>query len=324
MIEVCVVGELNLDLILYGLPEELVLDREHLASNMAFTLGSSSGIFAHNLSVLGTQVGFISKTGSDPLGAMAVERLSAVGVDVSRIKQGAGKTPTGLTVVLPYPQHRYMLTYPGTMFEMQYSDIDMDYVRSARHLHLSSFYLHRGFRPRILDLFREAKQAGLTTSLDTNDDPDGEWTEDLLEVLQYVDIFLPNEREAKEIARTEELSRALDLLAGFSKVVVVKRGSGSTICRRGNEQWSLAPPAAKMVDDVGAGDTFDAGFIHLYLLGANLEDCLAFANIAAAYSVTKEGGTEAFREPRALFSFIRQQWNFMGRGTLPGKEKKNW
>ena len=49
MIEVCVVGELNLDLILYGLPEDLVLDREHLASDMAFTLGSSSGIFAHNL-----------------------------------------------------------------------------------------------------------------------------------------------------------------------------------------------------------------------------------------------------------------------------------
>ena len=52
MIEVCVVGELNLDLILYGLPEDLVLDREHLASNMEFTLGSSSGIFAHNLCVL--------------------------------------------------------------------------------------------------------------------------------------------------------------------------------------------------------------------------------------------------------------------------------
>ena len=55
MIEVCVVGELNLDLILYGLPEDLVLDREHLASDMAFTLGSSSGIFAHNLCMLGTQ-----------------------------------------------------------------------------------------------------------------------------------------------------------------------------------------------------------------------------------------------------------------------------
>jgi sugar/nucleoside kinase (ribokinase family) len=319
MIEVCVVGEINLDLILYGLPKDLVLDREHLASNMAFTLGSSSAIFAHNLCTLGTQVGFISRTGSDPLGAMAVERLSAAGVDVGRMKHGTGKTSTGLTVVLPYSQHRYMLTYPGTMFEMQYSDIDMDYLRTARHFHLSSFYLHRALRPRIVDLFRQAKEAGLTTSLDTNDDPENQWAQDLIEVLKYVDIFFPNDREAKKIARTEDLSRALNLLAGLAKVVVVKRGSGSAICRSGDEQWSLAPPSVKVVDDVGAGDTFDAGFIHSYLLGAKLEDCLAFANIAAAYSVTREGGTEAFRDRSALSSFIRQQWNSMGRGALPVK-----
>jgi len=319
MIEVCVVGELNLDLILYGLPADLVLDREHLASDMAFTLGSSSGIFAHNLCVLGTQVGFISKIGNDPLGKMATERLSEAGVDISRMKQGTGSTSTGLTVVLPYPQHRYMLTYPGTMFEMQYSDIDMDYAQTARHLHLSSFYLHRALRPQILQLFRQAKESGLTTSLDTNDDPENQWAQDLLEVLKYVDIFFPNDREARKIARTDDLSQALNVLAELCKAVVVKRGSGAAICRSGNEQWSLAPPPVQVVDDVGAGDTFDAGFIHAYLLGAKLEDCLAFANIAAAYSVTKPGGTEAFRDRSGLFTFIRQQWNLMGKGALPVK-----
>jgi sugar/nucleoside kinase (ribokinase family) len=287
---------------------------------MAFTLGSSSGIFAHNLCVLGTQVGFISKLGADPLGKMAAERLSAAGVDVSRIKQAAGNTSTGLTVVLPYPRHRYMLTYPGTMFELQYSDIDLDYLHSTRHFHLSSFYLHRALRPQILNLFRQARQAGLTTSLDTNDDPENLWAQDLLEVLKYVDIFLPNEREAKNIARTDDLSQALNLLAGLSKIVVVKCGSGPAICRSGDKQWSLAPPPVQLVDDIGAGDTFDSGFIHAYLLGAKLEDCLAFANIAAAYSVTKPGGTEAFRDHSALLSFIRQQWNLTGKGPLPMKE----
>ena len=316
MSEVCVVGELNLDLILYGLPKDLVLDREHLASGLAFTLGSSSAIFAHNLCALGTPVGFISKIGGDPLGKIAAERLSAAGVDISRIKQATGKTSTGLTVVLPCTQHRYILTYPGTMFEFQYSDIDMGYVRKSRHLHLSSFFLHRALRPRILDLFRSAKDAGLTTSLDTNDDPENQWGQDLLEVLKYVDIFLPNDREAKKIARTPDLSQALNQLAKLSKVIVVKRGSGSAICRSGDEQWSLAPPAVTMVDDVGAGDTFDAGFVHMYLRKAKLEDCLAFANIAAAYSVTKEGGTEAFRDRNALLSFLRQQWNLTGRAAL--------
>lgn len=319
MIDVCVVGELNLDLVLYGLPKDMELDREHLASNMALTLGSSSAILAHNLSVLDTKVGFISKTGTDPLGAMAAERLSAVGVDISRVRQSTGKTSTGLTVILPHPQHRYILTYPGTMFEMQYSDIDMDYVRTARHLHLSSFYLHRALRPRILNLFRVAKDAGLTTSLDTNDDPEDKWGQDLLDVLKYVDVFLPNDREAKKIARTQDLSQAINLLAGHAKIVVVKRGSGSAICRKGEEQWSMAPPAVRMVDDIGAGDTFDAGFIHSFLFGAKLEDCLAFGNIVAAYSVTKEGGTEAFRDRRSLLTFLRTHWGAMGTGPLPLK-----
>ncbi|HLW88677.1 MAG TPA: carbohydrate kinase family protein [Terriglobales bacterium] len=318
MIEVCVVGELNLDLILYGLPKDLELDREHLASGLSLTLGSSSAIFAHNLCALGTQVGFVSKIGADPLGKIAAERLSAVGVDVSRMKQGASKTPTGLTVVLPHPRHRYILTYPGTMFEMQSSDIDMEYVCRARHFHLSSFFLHRALRPRIPDLFRQAKNAGLTTSLDTNDDPENKWGRDLIEVLKHVDIFFPNDREAKKIAHTEDLSQALNFLAGLCKIVVVKRGSSAAICRSGEEQWSLAPPAVRAVDDIGAGDSFDAGFVHLYLLGAKLEDCLAYANIAAAYSVTKEGGTEAFRDRSGLLNFIRQQWNLTGRGPLPG------
>lgn len=320
MIEVCVVGELNLDLIMYGLPKDLALDREMLASNMAFTLGSSSAIFAHNLRTMGTRVGFISKIGADPLGKLAADRLSAAGVDITHMKRGTGKTSTGLTVVLPQPQHRYILTYPGTMFEMQYSDIDVDYLRTARHFHLSSFYLHRALRPRILNLFRQAKEAGLTTSLDTNDDPENQWEPDVLEVLKHVDIFFPNEREAKRVAHTEDLSHALNLLAGLAKVVVVKRGSGLAMCRSGGEQWSLAPPAVKMIDDIGAGDSFDAGFVHLYLRGAKLEDCLAFANLTAAYSVTKEGGTEAFRDRNALLHFLRHQWSLLARGPFPLKE----
>ena len=308
-LDVCVVGEINLDLILYGLPKELVLDRELLASGLALTLGSSSAIFAHNLSMLGNKVGFISKTGGDALGKMALERLSVAGVDVGRVSQATGRTATGLTVVLPYLRQRYILTYPGTMFELQYSDIDMGYVRSARHLHVSSFFLHRALRPRILDLFREAKGAGLSTSLDTNDDPENKWDRDLLEVLKYVDIFLPNDREAKKIARTDDLSPAIHLLAGLAKIVVVKRGSSAAICRSGQEQVSLMPPSVKAVDDIGAGDSFDAGFIRQFLTGAKLEDCLAFANVAGAYSTTKEGGTEAFRDRAALSNFVRQNWS---------------
>jgi sugar/nucleoside kinase (ribokinase family) len=308
--KVCVVGEINLDLILYGLPKDLVLDRELLATGMALTLGSSSAIFAHNLATLGTQVSFISKIGSDPLGGIALERLAAGGVDISQVKTSG--TLTGLTVALPYLRHRYILTYPGAMFELEYSDIDLNSVRSAQHFHLSSFFLHRALRPRIPELFREAKTAGLSTSLDTNDDPENKWERDLHKVLEDVDIFFVNDREIKKIARTEDLAQALNFLAGLVRVVVVKRGSAAAICRSGQEQWSLMPPRVTVTDDVGAGDSFDAGFIHQYLRGGRLEDCLAFANLAGAYSTTKAGGTEAFRDREALANFIRQEQNPAG------------
>lgn len=317
--DVCVVGETNLDLILYGLPKDLELDRELLASGLALTLGSSAAIFAHNLAALGTSVGFVSMVGSDPLGKIALERIAASGVDIAGVKQTSTETLTGITVSLPYQHHRYILTYPGTMFEMKYSDIDMGYIRSARHLHLSSFFLLRALRPQVADLFREARAAGLTTSLDTNDDPEDRWGSDLLEVLQHVDICFANEREIKKLARKEDVEAGINFLAGLVRIAVVKRGPAGAICQMGNEQWSRTPPIVQMVDDVGAGDSFDAGFIYQYLRGAKPEDCLSYGNLAGAYSTTKEGGTEAFRDRNALARFIAQHWTTAGE-SAPAKK----
>ena len=161
--DLTVVGELNLDLILYGLPDELEPEKELLANDLALTLGSSSAIFAHNLAVIGNQVGFISRIGADALGKIALERLESGGVDVSRVRRVEGPTKTGLTVIVTGTSNRRILTYPGAMFEMGYDDLDLDYLRSGKHFHLSSFYLHRALRPRLPELFEQMKQAGLGT-----------------------------------------------------------------------------------------------------------------------------------------------------------------
>src|ERR1700719_664127 len=124
--DVSVVGELNLDLILYGLPERLQLEREILASNLSITLGSSSAIFAHNLALLGNSVGFSSSIGGDPLGEICLQRLRASGVDLSGVRRFPEQT-TGLSVILPQGKDRYILTYPGTMAEMATADLDLRY-----------------------------------------------------------------------------------------------------------------------------------------------------------------------------------------------------
>ena len=229
--DVTVVGELNLDLILYGLPPHLEPEREVMADGLALTLGSSSAIFAHNLAVLGSKVGFISRIGEDPLGEIALARLAAGRVDVSQVRRVAGPTTTGLTVILPRTGCRNILTYPGTMNEMCFEDLNLDYLAGAKHFHLSSFFLHRALRPRIAELFRLMKLRGLSTSLDTNDDPEDRWDADLLEVLKFVDVFLPNEREAKKITRAENLDAAVAMLRQRVPVLAIKLGAqGAMAC----------------------------------------------------------------------------------------------
>lgn len=301
--DVSVIGELNLDLILAGLPAELTLEREHLASDVNLTLGSSSAIFAHNLASIGNKVGFSSSIGSDPLGEICLKRLGESGVDLSRVRQMSAKT--GLTVILPQGKQRYILTYPGTMFEMSEKDLDLDYIFDAKHLHVSSYFLQKGLQPALPEIFRKAKQAGLSTSLDTNDDPEDRWDSQIESLLNYTDLLLPNAREACKLVRVDDLERAVELLSQKVGVVVVKRGSGGAVAKRGVDQFEALPPTVRSIDHVGAGDSFDAGFIHEFIRGGKIEDCLKLGNIVGALSVTRSGGTEAFREARHRESFLR-------------------
>jgi len=294
--DVTVAGELNLDLILYGLPEQLAPERELLADRMMLTLGSSSAILAHNLSALGSRVGFQSRIGHDPLGEISLQRLAQSGVDVSRVRRVEGKSTTGLTVILHHDTWRNILTYAGTISELTWEDLDLDYLADARHFHLSSYYLQRALLPRVSELFQQLKTRGLTISLDTNDDPDDRWEGGLQEVLRHVDVFLPNEREACKAAGMDDLEAAIRKLSQVVPLVVVKLGRNGALAQRGTERFVRPSRAVKTVDTIGAGDSFDAGFLHEFVRGANLETCLASGNLVGALSTTRPGGTEAFRD----------------------------
>jgi sugar/nucleoside kinase (ribokinase family) len=294
--DVTIAGELNLDLILYGLPEQLAPERELLADRMMLTLGSSSAILAHNLSALGSRVGFQSRIGHDPLGEISLQRLAQSGVDVSRVRRVEGRSTTGLTVILHHDAWRNILTYAGTISELTWEDLDLDYLADARHFHLSSYYLQRALLPRVDELFQLLKARGLTISLDTNDDPDDRWEGGLQEVLRHVDVFLPNEREACKAAGTDDLEAAIRKLSSLVPLVVVKLGRNGALAQRGTERFVSPSRVVKTVDTIGAGDSFDAGFLHEFVRGADLETCLASGNLVGALSTTRPGGTEAFRD----------------------------
>jgi sugar/nucleoside kinase (ribokinase family) len=192
------------------------------------------------------------------------------------------------------------------MAEMRFEDLDLKRILEARHLHLSSYFLQKALRPRVPDLFRLAKEAGLSTSLDTNDDPDNRWDRDVLEVLPWVDVLLPNEREACRLAQIDDPMLAIEYLAARVPLVVIKRGEKGGLARRRAEIFEASSPRVAAVDTIGAGDSFDAGFLHQFIRGADIETCLRYGNLTGALSTTRSGGTEAFRDAKHRESFLAQ------------------
>jgi sugar/nucleoside kinase (ribokinase family) len=171
----------------------------------------------------------------------------------------------------------------------------MEYLASGRHFHLSSLFLHRSLQPALPGIFRELKSAGLSLSLDTNDDPEGRWQGVLDELLQLVDIFLPNESEAMQITATTDAESAAAVLAERVPLVVIKCGKRGAFLRSGQQQWIVPGTPVSPKDSIGAGDSFNAGFLSAWLRGKPPEACAAFGNRTAALSMSRSGGTEAFR-----------------------------
>jgi sugar/nucleoside kinase (ribokinase family) len=302
-LDITIAGEINLDLILYGLPEQMPTERELLATQFNMTLGSSSAIVAHNLAALGSRVGFITKVGDDALGKIALERLGAGAVELSRVVRVAGAA-SGVTVILQHERERHILTYLGTISELRFEDLDLEYLASARHFHMSSLFLQRALAPRVPELFRQMKSSGLTTSLDTNDDPDDRWEGALDATLPFVDILLPNEREAMKMARASDLETALVRLSERVKTVVIKMGSQGAMAIQGKQRFTAGAVKVQVVDPVGAGDSFDAGFLHQVVRGSDLQTCLVYGNLCGAFSTTACGGTEAFLDSKAMHEFF--------------------
>lgn len=318
--DITIAGEINLDLILYGLPQQMPVERELIADGFRATLGSSSAILAHNLSALGAQVGFITASGGDELGRMALKSLEGGGVDLSRavIHPSIG---TGVTAILPHGDNRHIITYLGTISTLRFSDLDLGYLKSSRHFHLSSLYLQTALAPDVPKLFRELKAAGLTISLDTNDDPEGLWGPPFDEILPLVDIFLPNEREILGITKANTVEEAIDLLSSRVPCIAVKCGKRGCMAKMQDRLVFAQPIPVTPVDTIGAGDSFNAGFLYAWLLGLGLDECARAGNITGSLSTLRSGGTEAFRDTTLLTEFLKT--NNFPRGAAHSKQGPN-
>lgn len=299
---------------MYGLPEHLPLEHELLATGMALTLGGSSAITAHNLAALGSKVGFIPQIADDPFTDLCLRTLISAGVDLTRAVQPKPGIGTGVTVLLQHESSRRALTSSGTISALQYDDLDLNYLTSGRHFHLSSFFLQSGLQKDVPRLLAAMRESGLTTSLDTNDDPAGNWQGPIRDALRHIDLFMPNERELLGISGETNFEKAVKTVSQLVPMLVIKRGAeGALVVHNGKQYASPAIPV-DLVDAVGAGDSFNSGFLHAYVNDADVQECLEFGNLCGAYSTTASGGTQSFTDAERMRTF------FIEHGKMPPRK----
>ena len=308
--DVLVVGELNIDLILDGLQQFPEVGKEILADKMVYTLGSSSAIFAANLSALGISVDYCGCIGNDDFGKKIIADLNAKGVSTGNII--FSKTAdTGITVVLNVSQDRAMATYPGAMNELAEADITDAMLIAAKHLHVSSMFIQPSLKPGLTKLFKRAKEFGLTTSLDPQWDPSEQWQADWENLLPNVDVFLPNIEELKNITKESSITAAINSIKDLANVIVVKNSiEGASAFYKDEVADQPAFVNHEFLDAIGAGDSFDAGFIKQFIQRKSLKECTELGAVCGAINTTSHGGTTAFTNIEAIKKIALEKFNY--------------
>jgi sugar/nucleoside kinase (ribokinase family) len=291
-LDLLVVGDANPDLVLRGDAEPRFGQAEVLVDGAELAIGGSGAITACGAARLGLRVGMCSVVGDDAFGRFMVEALGERGVDVSAVRLAKDR-PSGVSVILSRGDDRAILTSTGTIADLRAADVDRDVLRSARHVHVSSYFLQTSLQPNLGGLFDDAHAAGASTSIDPNWDPAEAWDAGLLELLSRTDLFFPNSAEARSITSIDDIDVAAQILSERGATVAVKFGLGGGLATDGHDVVRSEAIPADVVDTTGAGDTFDAGFLAGRLRGWPLERCLGLAIACGSLSTRAAGGTAA-------------------------------
>lgn len=303
--DVVVIGEINVDLVLEGNVIPKFGQKEQIVDQANLVVGSSAAIFAFGASRLGLRTAFIGKAGDDLFGTFMLQAMRKRGIDTEGVVL-TSDISTGLSAILTTKNDRAILTYPGTIPELQYDEVDFSVLSKARHFHLSSYYLLDNLRPDIPKLLNKVKQMGLSISLDTNYDPREKWDDELHQALGYVDVLFPNEVELQAISGKDSTEEAWRSLSETVPILAIKMGeSGAMAKYKGGSPIYQGAYKMETADTVGAGDSFDAGFIYGYLNGWSDIKTLQFAVACGSLSTRESGGTSSQADVKEAIETIQ-------------------
>ena len=257
---------------------------------------------AIGLAKLGHSSGWISRIGDDEMGAFVLNSIRAEGVDVSAVKSDVShrtglmlkQLSAGETSVFYYREN-------SAASHMDADDIDFDYLRSAKIIHLTGItpVLSEKCRKVCETVVRFAAENNIALSFDPNVRKklwgSSDYTELICNIMFMSKIVMLGLDEAKQLLGTDDAEKTVTILRSHgAEYIAIKDGANGAWCADREKIIFAGAESCKCIDPVGAGDGFNAGFLSGILRGQSLEICAKMGAIAGAMATETTGDTEGY------------------------------
>ena len=297
--QLLIFGEFYLDLVFYDLLDVPRLGEEVKTRSFAELPGGGLATTALVAAGLGTLTAVVTRIGQDARLSPAWQRLVKSKVSVEAC-ESSSQLPTARTVCASYNGDRMMITHDAINENLR-SLLDLPKVRTqlgaSKHVHLAcALWPIRAWLPAI----RRLRSQGLTLSADIGWNPEMFQSRELPRLLEELEFTFPNEMEARAMTQERSIESALKKIARSVRVPVIKLGEGGSIAFQNGRIVRAKSIRVRSIDATGAGDAFNGGFLHGYLAGWDLEECLRAGNVCGALATTAAGGSSAIPTQRQL------------------------
>ncbi|PIY68616.1 hypothetical protein COY90_05010 [Candidatus Roizmanbacteria bacterium CG_4_10_14_0_8_um_filter_39_9] len=275
-----------------GGKDELAGGKEYQSASWEMRPAGSAVNVATQLVALGCKVKLIGKRGRDEMGQKLCSLLEGRGVDSSHLvvsKEVQTSVDTG--VVFKHNGNNIQLVSGGANGSLCYSDIinqslDLDNVGAVYLGGMAKQHALITDYPKLISFFNEK---GIKVFLDHGRIPvdfSEEKRQLILTSIGLVDGYFPNEEEICAVTKTNRLTEAVGRIMEIGvKLVIVKQGGNGCTVATPNKIVHIPGRKVEVLNTVGAGDAFNAGFISEYQGGKSPEDSARFANATAAKRV---------------------------------------
>ena len=289
---IAVIGNANIDIVAGSFDDWPAWGTEVFLSRSDFRIGGSAANTALVLGRLGSESGLVSACGEDETGNLISRRFDG---PLDRMAVVPARTSISIGI-LKTDGERSFLSTDGHL-----DALDADFYRNSLDgwpLHGALALVSGAFAlPALTDshssLLRWLKDKGAETAIDPGWPGDGWTSKNLHHMREWIaeaDHLLLNEDEARGVTGRPEIGEAIDALeemAGRGTRIVIKRGAAGAICRCDGATESAAGTPLAVIDTVGAGDAFNAGYLHAVAGGSSIGSCLK-QGVAVAEHVIAE------------------------------------